>query len=169
MAQNLQIDKLDKQILSILIKDAMTPFTEIAKDLTISTGTVHVRMKKLTDMGVVLGSHLEINPSKAGYDICAFLGIFLERGSEYHECVAHMKKIPEIVELHYTTGTYSAFAKIICRDTQHLRETLNEHIQTIKGVQRTETFISLEESIKRQVEVKEKSKSFDYKKSSASR
>jgi Lrp/AsnC family transcriptional regulator for asnA, asnC and gidA len=169
MAQNLQIDKLDKQILSILIKDAMTPFTEIAKDLTISTGTVHVRMKKLSDMGVVLGSHLEINPSKVGYDICAFLGIFLEKGSEYHDCVSHMRRIPEIVELHYTTGVYSMFAKIVCKDTQHLRETLNEHIQTIKGVQRTETFISLEESIKRQVEIKEKPKGSDYKKSSASR
>jgi Lrp/AsnC family transcriptional regulator for asnA, asnC and gidA len=156
MAQNLQIDKVDKLILSMLIKDAMTPFTEIAKDLTISTGTVHVRMKKLTDMGVVLGSHLEINPSKVGYDICAFLGIFLEKGSEYHDCVSQMRKIPEIVELHYTTGVYSMFAKIICKDTQHLREVLNEYIQTIKGVQRTETFISLEESIKRQVEIKER-------------
>ena len=169
MAQNLQIDKVDKQILSKLIKDAMTPFTEIAKDLTISTGTVHVRMKKLTDMGVVLGSHLEINPSKVGYDICAFLGIFLEKGSEYHDCVSLMKKIPEIVELHYTTGVYSMFAKIICKDTQHLREVLNEHVQTIRGVQRTETFISLEESIKRQVEIKEKPKISDHKKLSASR
>ena len=156
MAQDLQIDKLDKQILSMLVRNAMTPFTEIAKELIISTGTVHVRMKKLTEMGVVLGSHLEVRPSKVGYDICAFLGIFLEKGSEYHECVAHMKKIPEIVELHYTTGVYSMFAKIICKDTQHLREVLNEHIQTINGVQRTETFISLEESIKRQVEIKER-------------
>ena len=156
MAQNFQIDKLDKQILSMLIKDSTIPYTEIAKELLISAGTVHVRMKKLTEMGVVVGSHLEINPVKAGYDICAFLGIFLEKGSEYHDCVTRMKKIPEIVELHYTTGVYSMFAKIICRDTQHLREVLNEYIQPIKGVQRTETFISLEESIKRQVEVKEK-------------
>ncbi|GHM99307.1 AsnC family transcriptional regulator [Cytophagales bacterium WSM2-2] len=156
MAQNFQIDKLDKQILSMLIKDSTIPYTEIAKELVISAGTVHVRMRKLTEIGVVLGSHLEINPSKAGFDICAFLGIFLEKGSEYHDCVAFMKKIPEIVELHYTTGVYSMFAKIICRDTQHLREVLNESIQTIRGVQRTETFISLEESIKRQIEIKEK-------------
>ena len=156
MAQNFEIDKLDRQILSILIKDSTIPYTEIAKELVVSAGTIHVRMKKLIEMGVVVGSHLEINPVKAGYDICAFLGIFLEKGSEYHDCVARMKKIPEIVELHYTTGVYSMFAKIICRDTQHLREVLNEHIQPIKGVQRTETFISLEESIKRQVEVKEK-------------
>lgn len=156
MAQNFQLDKLDKQILSMLMKDATIPYTEVAKELVISAGTIHVRMKKLIDMGVVLGSHLEINPSKVGYDVCAFLGIFLENGSEYNDAVIRLRKVPEVVELHYTTGVYSMFAKIVCRDTQHLREVLNEQIQTIKGVQRTETFISLEQSIKRQVEIKEK-------------
>jgi Lrp/AsnC family transcriptional regulator for asnA, asnC and gidA len=154
MTENFQIDKLDRQILSMLMMDSTIPYTEIAKELVISAGTVHVRMKKLIDTGVVVGSHLEINPSKVGYDICAFLGIFLDKGSEYNDSVARLKKVPEVVELHYTTGAYSMFAKIICRDTQHLREVLNEHIQAIKGVQRTETFISLEQSIKRQVEVK---------------
>lgn len=154
MAINFQIDKLDRQILSMLMTDSTIPYTEIAKELVISAGTVHVRMKKLMDTGVVTGSHLEINPSKVGYDICAFLGIFLDKGSEYNDSVNRLKKVPEVVELHYTTGAYSMFAKIICRDTQHLREVLNEHIQTIKGVQRTETFISLEQSIKRQVEIK---------------
>lgn len=156
MTQNFQLDKLDKQILSMLMNDATIPYTEIAKELVVSAGTIHVRMKKLTEEGVVLGSHLEIDPSKIGYDVCAFLGIFLEKGSEYNDAVVRLKKVPEVVELHYTTGVYSMFAKIVCRDTQHLREVLNEHIQTIKGVQRTETFISLEQSIKRQVEIKDK-------------
>jgi len=156
MAQNFQIDKLDKQILSMLMKDATIPYTEIAKELVVSAGTIHVRMNKLVETGVVLGSHVEINPTKVGYDICAFLGIYLDKGSEYQDAVARLKKIPEIVELHYTTGIYSMFAKIICKDTQHLREVLNEHIQPIKGIQRTETFISLEESIKRQIEIREK-------------
>lgn len=154
MSQNFQLDKLDRQILSMLMVDSTVPYTDIAKELVISAGTVHVRMKKLIEMGVVMGSHLEINPAKVGYDICAFLGVFLEKGSEYNDAVARLKKVPEVVELHYTTGAYSMFAKILCRDTQHLREVLNEHIQAIKGVQRTETFISLEQSIKRQVEVK---------------
>ena len=127
----------------MLMKDSTIPYTEIAKELVISAGTVHVRMKKLIDNGVVLGSHLEINPTKVGFDICAFLGVFLEKGSEYNDAVARLKKVPEVVELHYTTGIYSMFAKIVCRDTQHLREVLNEQIQTIKGIQRTETFISL--------------------------
>lgn len=148
-----EIDKLDKQILSILMKDATLPYTEIAKDLSVSGGTVHVRMKKLEEMGILKGSHLFINQSRIGYDICAFLGIFLKKGSEYNDAVSRMMDIPEIVELHYTTGQYSMFAKIICRDTQHLRQVLNEKIQAIKGVRRTETFISLEESIERQISI----------------
>ena len=153
MSAHYQIDKLDRQILSILMKDATIPYTDIAKQLVISGGTVHVRMKKLQEIGVVKGSQFIVDPMKIGYDICAFLGIFLEKGSEYHDAVARMKKIDEIVELHYLTGTYSMFAKILCRDTNHLREVLNEKIQSIKGVSRTETFISLEESIKRQIKI----------------
>ncbi len=153
MSDHYEIDKLDKQILSLLMKDATLPYTDIAKKLVVSGGTVHVRMKKLQEMGVVKGSQFMIDPMKIGYDICAFLGIFLEKGSEYNEAVARMKQIDEIVELHYLTGTYSMFAKIVCRDTNHLREVLNEKIQSIKGVSRTETFISLEESIKRQIKV----------------
>lgn len=153
MSQNSEIDSLDRQILSILMLDATIPYTEIAKELIISGGTVHVRMKKLQEMGVVIGSNLIISPARIGYDICAFLGIFLEKGSEYNKAVEEMKKIQEIVELHYTTGTYSMFAKIICKDTLNLRQVLNEKIQAIPGVQRTETFISLEESIKRQIQI----------------
>jgi Lrp/AsnC family transcriptional regulator for asnA, asnC and gidA len=149
--QVLQVDKLDLQILSMLMNDATIPYTDIAKELIISGGTVHVRMKKLQEMGIVTGSNLVVNPQRIGFDVCAFLGIFLEKGSQYHEAVDQMKQVKEIVELHYTTGLYSMFAKIICRDTNHLREVLNEKVQVIKGIQRTETFISLEESIKRQI------------------
>jgi Lrp/AsnC family transcriptional regulator, regulator for asnA, asnC and gidA len=154
MQRNYQIDKLDRQILKFLMKDATIPYTEIAKELIVSPGTIHVRMKKLQELGVIQGIHLIVDPAKIGYDICSFLGVYLEKGSEYKDAVEKMKKIPEIVELHYTTGSYSMFIKVLCRDTKHLREVLNEKIQPIKGVQRTETFISLEESIKRQVDVR---------------
>ena len=150
-AQNLEIDNLDIQILSILMKNATTPYTEIAKELIVSGGTIHVRMKKLEEMGVIKGARLEVDPQKLGYDITAFLGIFLEKGSQYNEAVKQLKTVKEIVELHYTTGSYSIFAKIVCHDTTHLREVLNEQIQGVKGIQRTETFISLEESIRRQI------------------
>lgn len=148
---NSEIDNLDIQILSILMKNATTPYTEIAKELIVSGGTIHVRMKKLEELGIIKGANLEINPQKLGYDICAFLGIFLEKGSQYNNAVKQLQTVNEIVELHYTTGSWSIFAKIICRDTTHLREILNEQIQSVEGIQRTETFISLEESIKRQI------------------
>lgn len=148
---NYEIDNLDKQILQLLMKDVTRAYTDIAKELNVSGGTIHVRMKKLNEMGVVKGSQLLVNPSAVGYDICAFIGVYLERGSEYKEAVEQMRLIPEIVELHYTTGSYSMFAKLICRDTRHLREVLNEKLQTVTGVERTETLISLEESISRQI------------------
>ncbi|MFB9863255.1 AsnC family transcriptional regulator [Rufibacter immobilis] len=153
MAQVSEIDNLDRRILSMLMVDATRAYTDIAKELQVSGGTVHVRMKKLEDLGVIKGSHLFINPNAVGYDICAFIGIYLEKGSAYQTAVAQMRQVPEIVEMHYTTGQWSMFAKIICRDTLHLREVLNEKIQPIEGVERTETFISLEESITRQVDI----------------
>ncbi len=150
-SQNFEPDNLDLQILGILMEDATIPYTEIAKKLIVSGGTIHVRMKKMQEMEIIKGSHLMIDPQKIGFDICAFLGIFLEKGSQYKDAVENLKNIKEIVELHYCTGSYSMFAKIICRDTNHLRHVLNEDIQGVKGIQRTETFISLEESIKRQI------------------
>jgi len=153
-SQNFELDNLDIQILCILMEDATVPYTEIAKKLIVSGGTIHVRMKKMQDLEIIKGSHLLIDPQKIGYDICAFLGIYLEKGSQYKDAVESLRQIKEIVELHYTTGSYSMFAKIICRDTNHLRHVLNENIQGVKGIQRTETFISLEESIKRQISLK---------------
>ncbi len=149
----MEIDKLDKRILSILMQDAGTPFTEIAQRLHVSGGTIHVRMKKLEKAGYVLGSNLRVDYSKLGYDISAFLGIYLDKSSLYDEVAEALKQIPEVVGAHYTTGTYSIFAKIVCRDTNHLRDILHDKIQKIQGIQRTETFISLEESINRPVNI----------------
>ena len=148
---NFELDNLDTQILSILMNNASIPYTEIAKKLIVSGGTIHVRMKKMEELGIIRGSNLIINPQKIGFDITAFLGIYLEKGSQYNHAVEQLKQVKEVVELHYCTGTYSMFAKIVCRDTTHLRKVLNEDIQSVKGIQRTETIISLEESIKRQI------------------
>ena len=149
--ENFDLDNLDIQILSILMNDASIPYTEIAKKLIVSGGTIHVRMKKMEEMGIIRGSNLIINPQKVGFDITAFLGIYLEKGSQYNNAVEQLRQVKEVVELHYCTGTYSMFAKIVCHDTTHLRKVLNEDIQAVKGIQRTETIISLEESIKRQI------------------
>jgi len=150
-SQHHELDNLDTQILSILMNDASIPYTEIAKKLVVSGGTIHVRMKKMEELGIIKSANLIIDPQKIGFDVCAFLGIYLEKGSQYNNAVEQLKEIKEVVELHYCTGSYSMFAKIICRDTAHLREVLNERIQPIKGIQRTETIISLDESIKRQI------------------
>jgi Lrp/AsnC family transcriptional regulator for asnA, asnC and gidA len=153
MSKGAEIDQLDRKILTILMHDAVVPYTEIAKQLDVSAGTIHVRMKKMVDLGVVTGSQLIINPSVVGYDICAFIGVFLDKGSAYMDVREQMKVIPEIVELHYTTGIYSIFAKVLCRDTNHLREVLNEKIQPMSGIQRTETFITLEQGFSRQINI----------------
>lgn len=153
MAANSEIDKLDLSILSTLMSDAQTPYTEIAKKLGVSGGTVHVRMKKLIGLGIVKGSHLEVDASLLGYDICAFVGMFLEKGSLYNRIVRQLEAIPEITEIHYTTGRYGIFLKIISQNTRELRSILNDKVQPIEGIQRTETFISLEESMKRPIKI----------------
>ncbi len=147
-----EIDNLDREIMRILTEDARIAYTEIAKKLIVSPGTIHVRMKKLEELGIVKGSHLEVNPEKLGFDLSAFLGVHLSNGSIYEAVVVDLKAIPEVVEAYYTTGTYSIFVKIYCRNTKHLYDVLNHKIQGIKGVQGTETLICLEESIKRPIQ-----------------
>jgi Lrp/AsnC family transcriptional regulator for asnA, asnC and gidA len=147
----LDIDDLDLKILSVLMEDAKTPYTEIGKKLFVSGGTIHVRMKKLQDLGIVKGAYLNIDHVLLGYDLSAFLGIYLKESSMYKSVIEQLRAIPEIVSAHYTTGVYSIFARVICKDTDHLREVLSSKIQKISGIQRTETFISLEESIQRPI------------------
>jgi len=149
---NLEIDKLDLQILSILIEDGRTPYTDIAKKLFVSGGTIHVRMKKMEKLGIVVKQQLKVDYEKLGYDVTAFLGVYMNQSSQFSDVLDGLKKIKEVVESHYTTGTYGFFLKLVCRDTNHLRDVLGE-IQQIKGIQRTETLISLEESINRPMQL----------------
>lgn len=155
MPKNSEIDSTDLKILALLAEDAKIPYTEIAKKVFVSGGTVHVRMRKLEELGVVLGSTLKIDYSKLGYDITAFLGIFLEKSSYYEQVAAQLEKIPEVVSLHYTTGPYSMYVRIYCRDTSHLRQVLHDKIQKIDGVERTESIISLEERVQRTIRLDE--------------
>lgn len=148
-----EIDDLDREILNILMEDAKTPYTEIATKLIVSPGTIHVRMKKLESLGIVKSSTLIVDPIKLGYDMTAFLGVYLEHGSDYETVVEELKKVPEVVEAYFTTGDYSIFLKIHCRNTQHLYDLLNHKIQSIKSVVRTDTLISLAEGIRRQIKV----------------
>ncbi|BDS13591.1 Lrp/AsnC ligand binding domain-containing protein [Aureispira anguillae] len=149
----MNLDHIDKQILNILMQDATTTAVEVAKQVHVSPGTVHVRMKNLRQAGVVQGTMLKVDYSMLGLNMVAFVGIYLERSSQYTEVVLRLQQIPEIVMVHYTTGPYSIFAQIVCKDSQDLHEILQHHVQGIKGVQRTESFISLEESIHRPVDI----------------
>ena len=147
------IDTTDLQILSYLMDDAKIPYTEIAKQLAISSGTVHVRMKKMEELGIIKSSNLKINYEKLGYDITAFIGIHLRQSRLYDTVCKQLLKIPEIVDLHYTTGEFAMFAKVVCKDTRHLREILHDKLARIDEITRTDTFISLEESINRQLKI----------------
>lgn len=153
MPKNYEIDEVDLKILSHLMKDAKTPYTEIAKKVYVSGGTVHVRMKKMEELGVVKGTTLQLDYSKLGFDVTCFLGIYLQKSSLYDTVVDKLKGIPEIVKIHYTTGNYNIFIKIHCRDTNHLREVLHDKIQKVDGIDRTETFISLDESMSRPIQL----------------
>lgn len=153
MDQNYGLDNLDFQILNQLMQDGRKSYTDIAKELFVSPGTIHVRMRKMESLHIVKGTSIIIDPAKLGFDFTAFIGIYLEKGSIYHDVIKELEKIPEITEAYYTTGQYSIFAKVVCKNTQHMLHVLNEFIQPINGIQRTETIISLEESIKRQVQL----------------
>jgi Lrp/AsnC family transcriptional regulator for asnA, asnC and gidA len=151
MPLNFEIDNVDLKILEILMKNAKKPYTEVAKQVFVSGGTVHVRMKKMEDAGIVTGTTLEIDPVKLGYDITAFIGIFLAKSELYDDVIRQLKEIPEIINVHYTTGNYSMFARIHCKDTQHLKDLLHDKIQKVDGIVRTDTMISLEESFNRHI------------------
>jgi Lrp/AsnC family transcriptional regulator for asnA, asnC and gidA len=152
MSKNYEIDNVDLKILALLTEDAKMPYTEVAKRVFVSGGTVHVRMRKLEELGIVKGTTLKMDYSKMGYDITAFLGIYLEKSSLYDQVIKKLYNIPEIVKIHYTTGNYNIFIKLHCRDTNHLKDVLHDKIQKVEGIERTETIISLEESLNRHIQ-----------------
>ena len=149
VANPYKFDKTDLQILEILMEDAKRPYSEVARKVNVSQGTVHVRMNKMEEAGVLGKTTLRINYAAIGYDITAFIGIYLEKSALYDKVLAKLKLIPEITSIHYTTGNYSMFVKIHCRDTNHLKEVLHDKMQQVEGIDRTETMISLDESLDR--------------------
>jgi Lrp/AsnC family transcriptional regulator for asnA, asnC and gidA len=148
-----EIDGIDKEILRDLMEDARKPILQIANKIGISGAAIHQRLRKLEDAGVISGSRFTVNNKVLGYKTMAFIGIYLEKAASNSEAVKELKKIPEVLECHYTTGNWSILIKIICRDNEHLMQLLNSKIQPIDGVSRTETFISLEQQIERQIQL----------------
>ena len=148
-----KIDKLDKKILRILSKNARIPFKDVAAECGVSRAAIHQRVQHLIDGNVIMGSGFEVNPKSLGYSTCTYVGINLERGSMYKNVVEELKHIPEIVECHFTTGPYTMLVKLYARDNEQLMNLLNGRLQGIPGVVATETLISLEQSIKREIPV----------------
>lgn len=148
-----KIDKLDRKILSILSKNARIAFKDVAEQCGVSRAAIHQRVERLKEDGVITGSGFSINPKSIGYGTCTYVGISLERGSMYKNVVKKLQNIPEIVECHFTTGPYTMMVKAYVRDNEQLMKLLNDTLQSIDGVVSTETLISLDQSIKRDVPI----------------
>jgi Lrp/AsnC family transcriptional regulator for asnA, asnC and gidA len=147
------LDKLDLQIIQAMMDDAEISYADLGKQFFVSGGTIHVRIKKLEELGIVQGKRLAVDLKVLGYDIIAFIGIYLEKSSMYDNVAQALKAIPQVVRVNYTTGNYSMFVEIVCKDIQQLRFVLHDELQKIKGIERTETLISLEESFSRNVRI----------------
>lgn len=148
-----QLDDIDIKILDIITKNARLPFKDVAVECGISRAAVHQRVNRLIEMEVIVGSGYNIDPKKVDYHTCTYIGIFLDKGGIYESVAEQLRKIPEVVECHYTTGKYAIFAKVFARNNEHLKQILSAYIQKIPGVTSTETFISLEETFKREVPI----------------
>ena len=148
-----KIDNLDKKILEIIMRNARIPSKDVALECGVSRAAIHQRIQRMIDMEVITGSGYHVNPKVLGYATCTYIGVKLERGSMYRNVVPELEKIQEVVECHFTTGPYTMLIKLYARDNQHLMELLNDKIQHIPGVTATETLISLEMSLNREIPI----------------
>jgi len=153
MVSKIQIDNIDRKILSYLIKNARMPFLEIARECGISGAAIHQRVKKMEECGIIEGSSFNVKPEAIGFKVCAFIGVTLDHAHKYKTVVKDIKKISEVVECHFITGNYTFLIKLLCRNHDHLMDLLINTLQNIPGIAKTESFIALEQPINRQVNV----------------
>jgi len=151
MSANYETDNLDRKIIAALVKDARTPFLELGRKLNVSAGTIHVRVEKMRAAGVIEGSRLKINAKKLGMDVCCFIGIILRSANDYQKALEHLQDFSEVTEVHYTTGNYSLFIKVITKNIESLYDFLSTKLQAIKEIQSTETFISLQCPVQKEI------------------
>ena len=148
-----KLDSLDKKILEIIISNARIPSKDVAHECGVSRAAVHQRIQRMIDQNIITGSGYHVNPKTLGFSTCTYIGVNLERGSMYRNVVPELEKIPEVVECHFTTGPYTMLLKVYARDNEHLMDLLNGKIQMIPGVTGTETLISLDHSIVREIPI----------------
>ncbi|MFP1779754.1 transcriptional regulator AsnC [Lonsdalea quercina] len=151
MADTYSMDELDRSILGALMENARTPYAELAKLFAVSPGTIHVRVEKMKQAGIIVGTRLDVNPKQLGYDVCCFIGIILKSAKDYPAALEKLYNLEEVVEAYYTTGHYSVFIKVMCRSIDALQDVLINKIQTIDEIQSTETLISLQNPIMRTI------------------
>ncbi len=150
MPSECKIDTIDIAIIQALQKDARTPYTDIAARLGIASGTVHQRMNKMWEAGVIKGSTLLVDYQKLGYDVEVLLGIHLRDSKDIENVIAALRQLPEVIEIDYTTGNYALFVRVMCRSNQDFYHFLAGRLQRIKGIQSTESFVSLHQPLKRE-------------------
>lgn len=146
------LDLLDKKILRLIAEDARIPFLEVARSCNVSGAAIHQRIQKLTNLGILKGSRFIIDPEKVGYETCAYIGLYLQNHAKFDDVVDELRKIPEVVECHYTTGGFDMFIKIYARNNHHLLNVIHDKLQPL-GLSRSETVISFNAAINRQVPI----------------
>jgi len=151
MNKDYQIDNLDKKILNALRINARSPYAELAKNFAVSPATIHVRVEKMRQAGIIKRTKVELNPKRLGFDVCCFIGINLKAAGDYSPTIEKLEQIDEVLEAYYTTGHYNIFVKIMARSIDHLHNVLINKIQAIEEIQSTETLISLDNPINREV------------------
>lgn len=147
-----RLDDLDKQILRMISEDARVPFLEVARACNVSGAAIHQRIQRLNKMGVIKGSEFVIDPEKIGYETCAYIGLYLKEPESFDQVVKELRKIPEVVECHYTTGGFDMFVKIYAANNHHLLTIIHDKLQPL-GLSRSETIISFHEAINRQIPI----------------
>ena len=146
------LDLLDKKILRLIAEDARIPFLEVARSCNVSGAAIHQRIQKLTNLGILKGSRFIIDPEKVGYETCSYIGLYLQNPAKFDDVVDELRKIPEVVECHYTTGGFDMFIKIYARNNHHLLNVIHDKLQPL-GLSRSETVISFNAAINRQVPI----------------
>ena len=149
-----KLDLLDKKILRLIAGDARIPFLEVARSCNVSGAAIHQRIQKLTNLGILKGSQFIVDPEKVGYETCAYIGLYLQNPAKFDDVVEELKKIPEVVECHYTTGGFDMFIKIYARNNHHLLNIIHDKLQPL-GLSRSETVISFNAAINRQIPISE--------------
>lgn len=147
-----ELDELDEKILGLIIGNARIPFLEVARECNVSGAAIHQRIQKLTKAGVIKGSEYIIDSSKVGYETCAYMGLYLNSPGQFPSVTEALRKMPEVVECHYTTGAYDLFIKVYARNNKHLLSIIHKKLQPL-GLARTETLISFKETFRRHIPI----------------